>query len=1483
MSYQRKDIQILGGGLNLLPPVDKVPRTDYLQAQNWRVDRLGKLVSRLGYSQKFSVAGAGIAHSAAVYGGVNGAYYLGCNDAITTPSGSVYYNFAALAIATGFDGNRIGFAAMNGFMWMMNRAKQGRHSGASGFETWNIAAPVVSAAAAAAATPGVTANLTYTYNVIPNAAYVHYLTIAGVTYSFVENGYSGAQIPVVIAALAMNDTNCSVTHAAGSQDVVITPIIPNTLFAVSGSDGNSAGSVATGAISSLPNGTYQFYVTFENADGSLESNPGPASASVTVVSSAITLTAVPVSADARVTRRNIYATGGTLQAAYLVGSIPDNTTTTITISLPDLEATNNGVEMPTDHDAQPAASGIVGPHYNRLFAFSTALHPNRLFWTDDGLPQYWPGANDEAVGNWVDVGADGEAIVWCTIHRNLTVIYKERSIWVLIGDPDNGILDCVSDVIGLAGQFALTKAGLIDYFVAANNLYTFDMDRVEEGKGNAILPLFNSSLTSDGTAPGSILPGTAYNSTSTSPYAVALGYALGKLYIGYAEQASGAQYNLLVYHELSGRWFSHRSTLGNVTGFHGFVFDGVQMVGLTGAIAGAAKGFNLDEFRGAYTQDAGPLAIRCIYQSHYEDCGLPDNQKVWLELVVDYEFAGADTALLGVAGDGGTIGLNVIATLSGTGRRQASFPLASGAGVPSVKIAGAPMDDLTAKNLSVQIVSDASSLLIIHNIFLYYYEEARLATSASTLPTDLGSPKVKQCKELQLDIDATNGTVKAEILTDLPGNALAIRQTATVAQGGRAVWRYPFPSTEGFLWRVAVTAVGNVTYPAGAPMRVYSVRLLMRVVGVYVEAYEATAGFVWDSMEQTFATGVVHISQEQQVGLASLPIKRFREISLEMETFGVDVTVKFLTDLPGNAEAVRATLTVNTAAAGRRFVRLPLPANIEGRMCRLQFSGVAKFILYQINVEMIAIGVYLEAYEAAGGAVYDSREVDFGTPLVKEAREMELDIETTGVVTVKLFSDLSATYTGAANTTGRQLVMLPLTVNAALDQFIEGRLLQLVISGANAFRLYGARIRVRAFGQYLTAAESGAGAFWDTTELDLGSQSVKQLREVELDLWAYGPYTVTIYTDLPGNVMTSRVVSTQAATSGRTPVLIPLPQGAIPENYIFGRRVRVTVTSAAAFKLFGARIGARAIGVYVETYEAAGGAVWDSMTQDLDNPSDKTFDQLHFEMDSDGPCNVAVYTDLPGEVFTIKGFFPVTTAATSQHWATVPLPPGIEGRSIRLVVSSSFGFRIYKAQVRAAQVGRYLCAQTPAGNDSLTTLEFDFESERLKLYKKIEIDMRADGVVTLAVLTNQTGALAVFASPNLATPNGRETLTQVLPPGARGRLLRLSMTSAAAARIYRLRVWTRPVNEPGAAWKWERYPLEDSDVLPKWFDLPVAPTAPAFTWTELPVDATEPAWKWAPLPVNATEPQWFWAKVLSVDETPDEWKFIDVPFEVIGE
>ena len=1412
MGYQRKEIQILGGSLNLLPPVDKIPITDYLLAQNWRVDRLGRLVTRFGYSLKGNYAGATFAHSAAIYGGVEGNWYVAAN--LPQGGGGLWFaggNFSY--IAGGYDGNRVGMVPFDGAMYFMNQGAQGKHTPALGYQPWTVLSPPTTALKA----------------------------------------------------------------AAGTADA------------------------------SGPNGTYQFYVTYETTDESQETNPGPVSAPVVLSGQDVILTNIPISTAANVGIRNIYATGGTLGQPYLVGAINDNTTTSAAFNLADqtatpgsallapwndLSATDEGIVMPIQNDPPPPAAVMVGPYFARLIACNTLTNPNRLWWTDPD-EVYWPGASDPAVGNWVDVGSDGEAIVWCTMHTNVLVIYKERSIWRLVGDPDTGTLEQVVEGVGLVSAFAVTSAGQHDYFVAPNGLYKFDLDRATDIT-DPIRPLFDTTYQNAGplTRLGSIAPGPNYFSNSLNCYGVALGYAMGKLYVAFMEESSIAQTHcpMLVMHEASGKWFYHRtaSDAGDLVGFKGFVFDGVNMVGLTGD-GNSFFLFSLDDFQGHYTQDSINAAIECVWQSHFEDVGAPDNQKNWLEVVIDWEPAG-DNATVWVAYDGGTRALTSIGQLpAGTSRAQVSFPLGQ--------------DGVLAKNISVAIDCQSNFGIVLHNVYLYYYEEARLAMSASTIPVDLGSPKVKQCKELQLDIDASRGPVSVNLYSDLPSNQLAVQHSLTVAQGyGRSPINFPFSVTEGYLWRIALTGLNS------NPFRLYAARLLMRQMGTYVQAYEAANGFVWDSMEHSFESAITKIPRSFAVALSAVPIKRFRTLSIEIETFGGNVTYAFLTDLPGNAQASRQTGTINTAGAGRRYVHIPLPQGtntaIEGRLCRLQLGGASKFILYSAAVELLPIGLYIEAYEAAGGAMYDSRAQDGGTPAVKECRELELDIETTGSVTVQLLSDISATQTfGSVSTTGRQKVMLPLTVNAATEQFVEGRLLQLLISGTNAFRLYGARVKARAFGQYLQASETAGGALWDTTDIDLGTPKVKQFRELDLDIWAYAAYTVTVYCDLPNRLggtvgMTSQATFSQGATTGRTRVRIPMAQGSVPDNYLFGRLVRVTITSSGAFKLFSARIDFRPIGVYIESYEATASpaAVWDSTPADLGSPAEKTFDQVRFEMDSDGSSQVTVYTDLPGEVFSSKGTYSLTTGPTSRHWATVPLlgPPLLgpfsdpEGRSIRLVATGGAGFRIYKAQVRHFKVGRYLAATSPAGSDSFNTLDFDFQSERPKMYKRIEVDLRADQPVSLTVYTSQGGGTVNWVYQASVASSGRQAQTIILPPGVRGRLFRIVITGGPA-RVYHLRVWTRPLNEPNAQWSWEEYPLEQSDVLPAWADLAVDATPPAFTMAEMPVAATPPDWQWAPFPVNPTPPsaindpaQWIWGKFLSVEETPDLWQWIDVPFEVQG-
>lgn len=1094
MGYSLKKMQIVGGGFSLDPPGDKVPVTQALLLQNFRMDRTGQYLSRYGFDQTTSIALStpGNAISVGLTGGIEGDFYLAANDTAR----SLFFDFNPIAIATGFDGNRVAMVFLNAWMWVMNQGLQGRHNSTYGWQPWLVLAPLTACVA-----------------------------------------------------------------SAGSAD-------------------------ANG-----PNGTYQFYVTYQLSDLSQESDPSPVSNSIALAAQDPILGSLPICPQTPppglTWYRNIYATGGTLGQAYLVGTVSDNTTTIVafnatdfaanagSVELPewsDISATDEGQVMPTTNDPPPPAAGMVGPYFSRLMAFNTVAHRNRLYWTDPDLPQYWPGsAPTSATGNWVDVGSDGEQIIWCSMHTGCLVVYKERSIWMLVGDPDSGYLQIITDEIGLCTPVALAPAGAVDFFIGPNGLYRFNLS-VVENITNEIRPLFSNNLTNAGplTPPGSILPGPDYSSNTLDAYAVALGYAMGKLYIAYSEQGGPASGCLLVHAD--GKWSYYRTALA-INPFQAFFFDGVSMHGITGATtANTALAFNLDDFRAWYTQDPSSTPIACVYQSHYEDSGMPDNDKVWLEAVVDIELDG-DTADVSVGLDNQPATASV-GSITATGRVSVSFPLATELGIPVVRVAGSTsQQDALAKNISIAISVAANHQVIIHNVYLYYYEEARLAASASTIPTDLGVGKDKQCKELELDIDASGGAVDVQIFSDLPGNALAIVASPVVAEAGRAIKRYPFATADGYLWQVSLTA-------AAGPFRLYSARLLMRVIGVYVEAYESAAGFVWDSLPEAFESLITKVPRLYAIALAAAPVKRAREIALEIETFGSDVTATLLTDLPGNSMAVRNTSTVNTGAAGRRFWRIPLPTPlgdatnwIEGRLLQLQLSGAGTFKLYGAAIEVLAMGLYLEAYEAAGGAVYDSREIDFGSQKPKEARELELDIETTGPVTATLYCDLpgyvmtQVSQFTDVSTTGRQQIKLPLTVNAIESLYPIGRAFRLVISGEDAFRLYGAKLRLREFGCYLTGDEASGGGVWDSTPMDMESERVKTYKRVELDIQTDGtsPATVAILTTQAGGVLTEIYSSTIETAGVRTPFVYPVPPG------IRGRLLQIIV-SGTGVRLWTGRV-----------------------------------------------------------------------------------------------------------------------------------------------------------------------------------------------------------------------------------------------------------------------------------------------------------------------
>jgi len=1233
--------------------------------------------------------------------------------------------------------------------------------------------------------------------------------------------------------------------------------------------------VASGTYAPL--GTYVFYETFVDANGN-ESAPGPASASITTPDTYgdFIYLNLQQSADPTVVQRNVYATGGTLGQAYLVLQVNDNANYPlgVPVVMSDANATTEGITMPLDHDPPPAAAVLVGPYFSRLLAANSAAHVNRMWWTKPDQPGYWPGSLDGDNNNaqWVDVGDDGEAIVWITVHARSAVIYKERSVWILYGDPDSGTLQQTHSTVGLRGQRAVANAGDCDYFLGTSGaVFKFDLSSVSD-VSHKVKPILQGLYIQQGLDSSTYLSGPIY------PYGTsnaALEFGNGQLFVSYQEQnaslPNGGNSNTLIFHPESGKWYTMRvqnGIIGANVGFTELYYAGPDMWGCAGNAI-------IDFQQGDFTMDmGGAYPIIHVYQSPFLDCEFPDNTKVVMEIVIDAQMnitGGTDALTAFMHYDNGSrAGETLTTSLTCVGRQKLRIEMPQDSFTVNGVTTTLPGRRCT--NFSLELSCPANNELFLHSIYVYYYVEPRAATVVSTMPTYLGGGKLVQTKELQIEIDTSAGPATSYWLSDLPGNALQLQNTSVIpTSSGQRNFQLPFVAVvEGRLFQLRVQAAS-----AAAPFRLFSAKVLARVIGVLVEGYEAAAGFVWDSQEHTFESGLTHIPRTLGIALYANPIKQARELEIQLDNLG-PVTVTLMSDLPGNQVAARFTTTITAANLGWHTVKIPLPnslgtAQIEGRIWRLQLSGTQQYKLYNVGMEILPIGVYIEAYEAAGGAVWDSRPIDLGTPKAKEARELEIDIDTAGA-TVKLLSDLpglamAQVFSQAIATSGRQKIALPLTT------FPDGRLFELAISGTNAFKLYGARIKVRAYGQYVTADAATGGAIWDSTPLDLGTPKAKQFREIELEIQTLGPVTVSWALDLFGNTMTTAAtVTINTVAQGRRKFLIPLTQ----PLYGYGRLMRLSVGGSAAFKLFGARVNYREVGTLVEAYEAQGGAVWDSTPLDMGVTRDKVFDQVRFEMDCDAGCTVQVYTDLPGETLALVYSQVVSTVGFGRRWITLELPADTQGRLIQVVVSSSAGFRLFQGDVSFRVIGRYLAANVP---DAFRVLDQDFGSERVKQFKRIEVDIWTTGPLTLTLATNQSGRMATVYTATINTGGLRQTLEFMLPYNTRGRLANLQVGGASAGRLYGARVWTRPMNEPQAQWEWAPFPVEQSESLPQTVKLPVEPTAAEFKWAELPVEPTAPEWSWAPFPVGPTDAQWNWVKFLGIDPTSEEWKMVDLPVE----
>lgn len=594
---------------------------------------------------------------------------------------------------------------------------------------------------------------------------------------------------------------------------------------------------------SLAAGDYDYYVTFIDADLN-ESNPSPVfhitTAGGDVSVNTITrpsATPNPTTGLIAILRWNVYRKSPLTSQIYKLnfGTILSYATASyndygdLDHAQTDEDVIGNGEVMEDDHDAAPAARCIGNQPFNdRLIVGGSDAYPNRIWYTKANQPAYFPTLQ------YLDVGADrGDEILGISVKKGFFFIYRQRSIWWHVGDfddPSPRLEPLVPDK-GTVGQNSWCSTSDGDYFVWKDGVYHLtDWAKKVSRKIQPVFERFDLE-----------------NHRIVQPSSLdecALGIKDGRLWFCYIEEplneGDDAIRQTLVYDVETERWFGKdgsSSAFGIPTASAGqcCFYQGSEHF-----YAGSPLGL-LNSLEDGTSDGAGltPLA----YQSAYEDCGFPDHEKTWGDLVINHCTQGVTLTVTIRTNNLRTFGgvdSFVLTTISSASLTRQVIPLLYPSNYATVALRGLPIKSL---NLSVRIegYGPAGGFAWIDTpILLHYYLEARKGVSFDSGITNHGTPGVKTVDAVEIDLDASEGAATLQIWSDIPGNVMVVRLgagTAIAATTGRQVRTIVLASAlDGRLFRYQVNTTTGV--------QIYGIRARVLSIGTFVDG---AVSDVWDT------------------------------------------------------------------------------------------------------------------------------------------------------------------------------------------------------------------------------------------------------------------------------------------------------------------------------------------------------------------------------------------------------------------------------------------------------------------------------------------------------------------------------------------------------------------------------------------------------------------------------------------------------------
>ncbi len=501
MPVERIKFSVPKLGLHLVGPKESVPETALRRAKGWAGRRERTLKSRPGSS----LIAAEDAHSLVYW---NGVWYGGVGSNFRKLTGG------ASTIKSSLNGERLTFSPMpptvgkQDYLFVAGGGGSGlfKVDSAGAVTNWGIAPPgtQVVVAGSVALSQAVTSG-SLTSNV---------LTLNFASHPFVVGMY------VVLSGFAGAGVDLN------AQTVLVTAITATSITAAFTHANIAATGTGTAAVSASGplTGTYQYWVTFYNTITGTESNPFTPETSVSLSGKQVHLSSIPISSDAQVNARRIYRTVGNGAVGFLVTTIENNTQTTYTDILIDLdlEETELLFSNLNPRDSAFDFRECVGPHVGRMWWTRDAItgHGGRIYYSPAGRP--------EAVEGFVEVTSNDNAIQ--------RIVYWNGSIW---GISKSLIYEVVGfsepfsfrDVQGSIGTDKPWTVQVTDYGIA----YKSRDGELRIFNGSASLPLAAGQI-------GDLFRGGTYENLSGMENAAYSAYGRSEYLIGDGSSTTLALY-----------------------------------------------------------------------------------------------------------------------------------------------------------------------------------------------------------------------------------------------------------------------------------------------------------------------------------------------------------------------------------------------------------------------------------------------------------------------------------------------------------------------------------------------------------------------------------------------------------------------------------------------------------------------------------------------------------------------------------------------------------------------------------------------------------------------------------------------------------------------------------------------------------------------------------------------------------------------------